>query len=614
MNLSKVLYLYLFIVVGVPVNAQTINVRGVVSTRTGKPISNAIIKLVGQGLSVTTGRDGAYSIVKPSVAVLPAIAPDEEKISLDKGVLHFQSNTPSVLKVDIFDLQGNLLKKLSSDVTMGKYHLNILDNSIAEKLLFIRVSIMGRGTTAFRYLSLNSGKYTVNAPGGRSSIVDGSLVSAAAVNDTLITTATPYITKNLAISSYNQVVNITLDSTGGADSYEPDNKRESASTLTPLGTTQTHTLTANDTDWVKFTADSGAYYLVQTTNPYLAKGYLYPGSSSTPLMEFGGTVGGSLKWRFPKSGTWYAQIFVANRGQTGVYTFNVSAKWVFFTSPVAKAEWTAGNSYPIEWSSSISLTSTAHLNLFKGSHQILSISDNPKQKDSITWTVPQGMATGKDYRLCLDLSFSDTFSIIGLEPDKYEPDDVRNNSLPDIHAGTEIHTLTVNDTDWFKYWSTPEGVLVIKATPSSSSMPLRLDCYPNALTTIPIDSSVVLATSTTGVVFKITSSSFGSYSIASQFRNTREGALVTSPASGSSWSIGQTIPIKWNSVSMGGTVTIQFANNSNRPTVYSVPDTGTYLWTIDSTFTPYQSNYVQVTSSLHNSLYGVSRTFTIIDK
>jgi alpha-D-xyloside xylohydrolase len=58
--------------IGLTINAQTINVRGTVSNSAGKPIANATVKLTGRNLSAVTGADGAYIITKTGIVKLPA--------------------------------------------------------------------------------------------------------------------------------------------------------------------------------------------------------------------------------------------------------------------------------------------------------------------------------------------------------------------------------------------------------------------------------------------------------------------------------------------------------------------------------------------------------------
>jgi poly(3-hydroxybutyrate) depolymerase len=198
------------------VNAQTINLRGTVSNQAGKPIANATVTLVRQGMKATTGADGAYSITGPIVGVLPLLIPGKEGIFLDKGVLVFSIPNPSPVKVEIFDVKGTLLRKESvRNVPTGFYRFTIADNSSAAKLLVIKAS-SGRHEVTFRFLPMRNGKYMVDrSTGSRSSFGENKLAFLAAIKDTLKTTATNYTTKVTAITSYDQSLNITLDTAGG---------------------------------------------------------------------------------------------------------------------------------------------------------------------------------------------------------------------------------------------------------------------------------------------------------------------------------------------------------------------------------------------------------------
>jgi hypothetical protein len=129
----------LFLSIGLTVSAQTINLRGTVSNQTAKPIANAIVTLAKQGLKDTTGSDGAYSITKNTGVILPLLIPGKEDIFLEKGILAFSIPNPSPVKVEIFDVKGNLLKKESvPNVPTGFYRFDIAKNSGASKLLVIR--------------------------------------------------------------------------------------------------------------------------------------------------------------------------------------------------------------------------------------------------------------------------------------------------------------------------------------------------------------------------------------------------------------------------------------------------------------------------------------------
>jgi poly(3-hydroxybutyrate) depolymerase len=205
----------LFISFALTANAQTINVRGIVSNVAGKPIANAIVALAGQGLRDTTGADGAYSIVRSTAVEMPVLMPRTEALFIHKGILSFSLPNPSsAVKVEMFDIKGGLLQKMSlQNVPAGFYHFNILENSRTAKLLVIRASIDQHMVT-FRYLPLQNDKYVDNQSSENGTPVQGRLTKLAAINDTIRAAASKYTTKSIAISNSDQVLNITLDGGG----------------------------------------------------------------------------------------------------------------------------------------------------------------------------------------------------------------------------------------------------------------------------------------------------------------------------------------------------------------------------------------------------------------
>jgi poly(3-hydroxybutyrate) depolymerase len=223
----------LFILIGLTVNAQTtINVRGAVSNQAGKPIADAIVTLAGQGLKDTTGSDGSYSLTKGDVSVLPLLIPSGRTIFLNGDFLEFSLPNPSSMKVEIFDVKGNLLKRESlPNALTGFYHFNIAKNFLAAKLLIIRASI-GRDEVTFRCLPLHNGKYIVNQSHKSSAPAEENrLTKIAAIIDTLKIIAPGYTATAMAITSYDKVVNITLDTIGGGGAAVPSAGCGKATTL-----------------------------------------------------------------------------------------------------------------------------------------------------------------------------------------------------------------------------------------------------------------------------------------------------------------------------------------------------------------------------------------------
>lgn len=195
-------------------NTQTIDLQGVVSNSTGKPISSAIVSLVRQNMKDTTGADGKYSFIGTSVKKLPAIVPQSNGISLKNDVLQFTLSTQSPLKVEIFDLKGNLLRQeVNLNAAAAIYRFDISRNCQAAKVLVIKAAI-GRSEVSFRYIAFKGGQDALTPLNTASAISSSSgLTAVAAVVDTLKVTASGFQTKSVAITSLNnQQQNITLDS------------------------------------------------------------------------------------------------------------------------------------------------------------------------------------------------------------------------------------------------------------------------------------------------------------------------------------------------------------------------------------------------------------------
>ncbi|NLL13450.1 MAG: hypothetical protein GX267_08605 [Fibrobacter sp.] len=204
---------YFFIAVMIfSLNAQTINLQGVVSDTDGKPISGAIVSLVVNNLKDTTNAEGKFSFISTSVKKMPAI-PHQNNISLKNNLIQFSLSTQSPIKVEIFDLKGNLLRQdVNMNATAGMYQFDISKNCQAAKVLVVRASIEN-SELSFRYMSLKGGQYSITPINTKSVNSKNSSVSAiASVVDTIIVTATGYKTKSVPIETLeNQQQNITLE-------------------------------------------------------------------------------------------------------------------------------------------------------------------------------------------------------------------------------------------------------------------------------------------------------------------------------------------------------------------------------------------------------------------
>jgi poly(3-hydroxybutyrate) depolymerase len=196
-------------------NAQTaINLHGKITSKAGSPIKNAIISLKRQGLKDTTGADGTY-VISNGTAVVPPVSlvPREQIVVLENGLLQFSLPSPSPVLIQIFDVKGKLLKKeVLSSASQGFYRLDIQKNVSSSELLIIKVSI-GLDTYTYRYLPVRNGRYLIDRTEPYQELTGSKLAKIAAISDTMTVTAPfGYASKIIAVTSYVQELNITLDS------------------------------------------------------------------------------------------------------------------------------------------------------------------------------------------------------------------------------------------------------------------------------------------------------------------------------------------------------------------------------------------------------------------
>lgn len=196
----------------VAANTQTINLRGVVSNSSGKPVSSAVVSLVRQKMKDTTGTDGKYAFSGTAVSNLPAIVPQTNNISLKNNVVQFNLSTQSPVKVAIFDLKGNLLgQETNMSAPAGVYQFDITSICQAAKTLVIKASI-GSSEVSFRYVPIKGGQHAISPVTSTSALLRKSgLTAVAAAVDTIKVTASGYNDKAIPLTSLNQELNITLD-------------------------------------------------------------------------------------------------------------------------------------------------------------------------------------------------------------------------------------------------------------------------------------------------------------------------------------------------------------------------------------------------------------------
>jgi hypothetical protein len=191
--------------------AQTVDLHGLVSNASGKPIGGAIVALRGMGLKDTTGSDGKYSLANPMVSVSPLSRPGRQ-VHLNGKILSLDIETPSTVDIKVFEANGHLVSRdRIPDARSGQYLLGIDEPLRNPERLLVQISIGGE-KAMFQILSMGDEHIAARAPGIATYGEGNNASRKLAASDTLKVTATGYLAKSVAISSYEQTLNLTLDS------------------------------------------------------------------------------------------------------------------------------------------------------------------------------------------------------------------------------------------------------------------------------------------------------------------------------------------------------------------------------------------------------------------
>jgi hypothetical protein len=195
------------------VSAQTISLSGKVSNQSGKAISGAIVTLFGQKLVDTTDAAGAYSFSGgTAITKSSPVVPSSEKISFTNGIVVLSLTKPAEVGIEFFDMKGNVLEReFEHASSAGDYRFDMMGRTFATNVMLIRVSL-GQQTSTFRSVPMENGKRMSAASVTPYSNGREGLTKSLATVDSLKVTASGYVAKSVAISSYQGAVNIALDS------------------------------------------------------------------------------------------------------------------------------------------------------------------------------------------------------------------------------------------------------------------------------------------------------------------------------------------------------------------------------------------------------------------
>jgi hypothetical protein len=426
------------------------------------------------------------------------------------------------------------------------------------------------------------------------------------------------------------------------DQYEEDDLRSSASTIAVTGAIQSHTITLNDTDWVAFTADSGHSYLIRNSGSTPSRTYIYYGtetSYTTYLLRSSASSTDYRSWACTKSGQYYAKIWGYSTSYCGDYNFTVSdydsLDIITFANPTSLSTWAAGSQYTIQWTTDSVLFGTyVELYLYKGGALLQSIDLSEVNDGSYSWYVPGGLTTGSDYQIRIVddnnstiFGTSDAFTIVGVEPDAFEPDNERDSASSITANGTvQPHTITVRDTDWVAFAAdSGKSYFIGMATASTLS---RITIYYNTLTVGSLlrnsssdDEYLIWNCVNTGThhvrITGYTTSSYGPYNLSVTEFDSLNLVTYTNPVSSSSWNAGTSNQVQYTTDSLlvsnylvislcEDTVVIQNLHSGSYAS-----NTGSYTWSVPSGFESGSNYRIRIRDYYDSDIRGYSDPFTI---
>lgn len=208
---------------GLAVNAQSINVRGKVSDAAGKPLANATVELAHAKLKDTTAADGSYSL--GSGTPIARRFADAGEMRLNQGALELGLSEAAPIRIDIFDMAGNLLDRLALDrARPGTYRVNLAERIQADNLLLVKATI-GQRTRTFPYFPVARGGH---ADAGLEYLgpAGALLAKMAAFVDTLKASAAGYQTKAYALTSYDLAQDIVLEASAACTAPTPPTSKD----------------------------------------------------------------------------------------------------------------------------------------------------------------------------------------------------------------------------------------------------------------------------------------------------------------------------------------------------------------------------------------------------
>ncbi len=424
------------------------------------------------------------------------------------------------------------------------------------------------------------------------------------------------------------------------DAYEPDDRQSSAKDILVTGVPQSHTMTTNDSDWVKFSVTEGKSYLLSVSGNVSVYAFVLDSLGTQVIYNSGSKF--SLSFTASRTGKYYARIQYYSG--YGAYTVSVNevdpAKGTApakFLSPKDSTTWASGSAYTAAWTpDSAVYGSYVYLSLYLDTTLIQSFSSSYSNSGTGSISLPLGLATSNRYHLRMSSSnssalygYSPYFTIAGVAPDSLEPNDTAGAAAKiTTNSGMVRLNLTNHDRDWFKFTGKAQQLYVIQAV-SNSALSTTLRLYSglggSLLQTNSKTSSLDSVNSITWIcpsdgqysvsVDPYSTGYYGNYGFEIKEVDPAQYKFgVTAPAAASVTHLGMPLAIVWTDPSaLKGQVDIFLydAKGVVQTISANATNTGTYSWSVPTTLPAGDTYYVKIISRLSASVNGNSAVFSL---